>query len=79
VYSVYIIQSSKDKSYYTGVTTNPDRRLKEHNSGFSKYSSFKGPFVMVWNCDFINKQKAYKFEKYLKTGSGIAFRNKHLT
>jgi len=26
----------------------------------------------------MDKKKAFEFEKYLKSGSGIAFRNKHL-
>jgi len=75
---VYIIQSIKDKTYYTGVTIDLEKRLKEHNSGLSRYSSVKQPFAIVWNCSFENKAKAYDFEKYLKSGSGIAFRNKHL-
>jgi hypothetical protein len=27
---------------------------------------------------FQDKYKAFEFEKYLKSGSGIAFRNRHL-
>ncbi len=76
---VYIIQSLKDKSFYTGRTDKIlDDRLKEHNFGFSKYSSTKKPFKKVWYCVFDDKKKAIKFEKYLKSGSGIAFRNKRL-
>ncbi len=78
MYYVYIFQSEKDKSYYTGVTTNLIKRLSEHNSGSSKYSSAHKPFIYIWSCIFREKDKAYCFEKYLKTGSGIAFRNKHL-
>lgn len=32
---------------------------------------------MIWYCGFPSKEKAFTFEKYLKTGSGQAFRNKH--
>ena len=78
MYIVYIIQSLKDSSYYTGWTTNLEKRLKEHNLGLSKYSSTKKPFKLVWYCVFKDKKKAIKFEKYLKSGSGIAFRNKRL-
>jgi predicted GIY-YIG superfamily endonuclease len=78
MYIVYIIQSLKDSSYYTGWTINLEKRLKEHNLGFSKYSSRKKPFKLIWHCIFNNKKKAIKFEKYLKSGSGIAFRNKRL-
>ena len=75
---VYIIQSVKDKSYYVGITGDVDKRVKAHNSGSSKYSSVKKPFKLVWYCGFPNEKKAYEFEKYLKAGSGMAFRNKHL-
>jgi len=75
---VYIIQSKKDASFYVGVTNDVQKRLIEHNSGSSKYSSTKNPFELIWYCGFNNKDKAYTFERYLKAGSGMAFRNKHL-
>ena len=75
---VYILQSLKDKSYYIGITKNLDKRLKEHNSSTSNYSSTKKPFKLDWYCNFIDKKTAIKFEKYLKSGSGIAFRNQRL-
>ena len=78
MYFVYLIKSEKDGSYYTGVTKEIEMRIKEHNSGFSKYSSVKRPFVLSWYCVFEDKKKAYDFERYLKAGSGMAFRNKHL-
>ena len=78
MYFVYIAQSQKDQTLYTGTTTNLEKRLVEHNSGSSRYSSTKKPFIYIWYCYFKNKQQAYDFEKYLKRGSGIAFRNKHL-
>jgi len=78
IYFVYIIQSKKDSSYYTGFTTDVKKRLKEHNFGSAKYSSSKIPFVLKWYCAFPDKKRAYDFEKYLKSHSGIAFRNKRL-
>ena len=77
-YFVYILISMVDGSKYVGVTTNLNNRVREHNSGESKYSSAKRPFEMVWYCSFKDKSKAYDFEKYLKHGSGHAFVNKHL-
>ena len=78
MYFVYILQSEKDHSYYVGITMDVDKRIREHNSGSSKYSSNKRPFKLVWYCVFKNKSRALKFERYLKAGSGMAFRNKHL-
>ncbi len=78
MYFVYIIQNQKDESYYTGTTVDLEKRLIEHNNGHNIYVSSKKPFELIWYCIFNEKQKAYDFEKYLKAGSGIAFRNKHL-
>ena len=75
---VYILQSLKDQSYYTGLTTDVEARLKKHNSGEVTYTSTKRPFKLVWYCCFVNKEKALQFEKYLKSGSGFALARKRL-
>jgi len=77
MYYVYILESIKTKKYYTGVTDNLKRRISEHNSGNSEYTAWSGPYNLVWYGAFTNKSKAYKFELYLKSSSGFAFRNKH--
>jgi len=78
MYHVYIIKSKKDESRYIGVTTDLKRRIQEHNSGSVRYYSSKRPYILIWYCAFANKQKAYDFEKYLKSSSGYAFTKKHL-
>jgi putative endonuclease len=55
-----------------------DRRIKEHNSHKIHYTKDKTPVNLICYMAFIDKYKAFEFEKYLKTGSGIAFRNRHL-
>ena len=87
MYYVYILQCQKDTptlklrsarvSYYVGTTEDLKERLKDHKWHNVKTTRFKDP-KLVWYCCFKNKQKAYAFEKYLKSGSGFAFRNKHL-
>ena len=74
---VYILKSQKDSSYYVGSTGDIKERFKQHNSGIAKYSGSKAPFILVWYCAFPTKKQALIFEKYLKSGSGFAFRNKH--
>ena len=78
MFYVYIIQSTKDKSYYVGVTENLKVRLQEHNRGDVRYTSSKIPYELVWYCAFKNKKKALEFEKYLKQGSGFAFTRRRL-
>lgn len=78
MYFVYILQSIKDKSYYTGSTPNLKKRITQHNSGKAKATYLKIPYKLKWFCTFPTKKQALKFEKYLKSGSGNAFLRKHL-
>jgi len=78
MFYVYILQSKKDNSFYTGFTEDLKERLEKHNTGTVKYSSTKAPFNLIWYCAFKDKTKALSFEKYLKIGSGFAFARKRL-
>ena len=79
MYYVYIIQSiDSPKQFYTGFSENINERLDGHNHGKSVHTNKFKPWKMVYYCALDDKQKALDFEKYLKTASGIAFRNKRL-
>ncbi|MBU0598178.1 GIY-YIG nuclease family protein [Patescibacteria group bacterium] len=76
---VYILRSIKyPKMIYKGYTTNLQQRLKKHNSKSTTYSAKYKPWKLIFYCVFTTKQKALTFERYLKSGSGIAFMNKRL-
>ena len=76
-YAVYILKC-KDNTYYTGFTTKIKSRLNAHNKGEVNYTKSRLPIKLIHLSLFEIKQKAYDFERYLKSGSGIAFRNKRL-
>ena len=79
VYYVYILQSIKfPHQFYTGFSGDVFQRLKEHNLGKSIYTHNSVPWKLVYYSVFEEKKKALNFEKYLKTASGRAFRNKRL-
>ncbi len=67
-----------DDSYYTEGTSNLDERLERHNKGQVHYKKDKLPFELITYIAFKDKTKAFQFEKYLKSGYGMAFRNKRL-
>lgn len=77
VYYVYILQL-KDKSYYHGSALDLKERLNYHRTGNVSSTKNLRPFKLVFYAAFVSKQKAMQFEKYLKTTSGWAFRNKRL-
>ncbi|MGM0620272.1 MAG: GIY-YIG nuclease family protein [Bacteroidota bacterium] len=74
---VYILKCN-DGSYYTGCTNNLDERLKRHRERKVHYTKDKLPVEVITYIAFSDKYKAFQFEKYLKSGSGSAFRNKRL-
>ncbi|MDY7394718.1 GIY-YIG nuclease family protein [Aureibaculum sp. 2210JD6-5] len=76
-WTVYILLCN-DNTYYTGCTNNFEDRLSKHEKGYVNYTKTRLPVHIVTKAVFYDKYKAYDFEKYLKSGSGIAFRNKRL-
>ncbi len=78
MFYVYILESeSKKDFYYVGFTADLNRRLEEHNSNKSAYTSTGSPWKLVSSITFNDKSKAVAFEKYLKSASGRLFMKKH--
>jgi predicted GIY-YIG superfamily endonuclease len=77
MYYVYIIRCS-DGNYYKGYTKNLQARLVRHNEGRVKSTKDRLPIELITYIAFSIKQKAYDFERYLKSGSGRAFGRKRL-
>ena len=64
---VYILQCS-DNSYYTGYTTDVQRRLAEHNKGKgSRITRSKLPVVLIHREAYRTKSKALKREAQIKS------------
>ncbi len=76
-YYVYVLKLSNG-DFYVGRSDNLKRRILEHKSGQERTTKKFLPVELVTYLGFNNKTRSVLFEKYLKTGSGIAFRNKHL-
>lgn len=75
---VYILRSlSFTDRIYIGLAEDVDGRLFDHNEGKSYHTRKYKPWVVQTKIWFETKDKAVKFERYLKTGSGFAFRKKH--
>jgi putative endonuclease len=63
---VYILECS-DATLYTGYTTEPERRVKEHNEGRgAKYTRGRRPVKLVYLEGFSDKSEAVKREKEIK-------------
>jgi len=76
---VYIIRSCKDpRRYYTGLTSDVAARMTAHNAGRCTHAARATPWEIVVVIELGAERRAIAFEKYLKSGSGVAFAKKHL-
>ncbi|WP_299177775.1 GIY-YIG nuclease family protein [uncultured Neptuniibacter sp.] len=65
---VYIVRC-RDNSLYTGVTTAPSRRLRQHNGelvGGAKYTRLRRPVELVWQEVHPDRASASKREYAIK-------------
>ena len=64
---LYVVKCSDD-SLYTGITTNVDRRLHEHNHTRkgAKYTRSRRPVVLVLTINFDNRSQAARAESQFK-------------
>lgn len=66
----YVLRCEKTKTFYTGTTSNLEKRLEQHNKGQVFYTKNKLPLQLVYFEACLNKEDAYRRERYLKTGIG---------
>ena len=77
MYYIYILKLS-DNSLYMGYSSNLKQRIKKHNYGSVESTKNHRPIKLIYYSAFSTQKKATNFEKYLKSSSGFAFRNKRL-
>ena len=67
MYHLYILKCS-DNSLYTGITTDVERRVKEHNAGKgSKYTRAKCPVKLVYKEQYKDRSEAQVREAQIKS------------
>ncbi|MEW6610181.1 MAG: GIY-YIG nuclease family protein [Patescibacteria group bacterium] len=66
----YVLQSLKDRKWYTGSSGDLRKRFREHNEGKVTSTTGRGPFQLIYYEACINDHDARVREKYLKTGMG---------
>jgi predicted GIY-YIG superfamily endonuclease len=64
--------------YYTGVTSDLRLRLEAHNAGRCSHTAKHRPWAVDVIVTFVDETRALKFERYLKSGSGVEFAKRHL-
>lgn len=63
----YILRCA-DGSLYTGITTDIERRVEEHNTSpkWAKYTSTRRPVSYVWSESFASRSEASRREYQIK-------------
>lgn len=78
MYFTYILESvPKPGERYIGHTSDIKRRLREHNAGKCMHTANFRPWKFKVYIAFNTLGQTQSFERYLKSGSGHAFANRH--
>ena len=77
MFYVYVLFNKITGRYYIGYSPDLRKRLQKHLSGQVQSTKSDLNYKLVYYSSFVEKTDALDFEKYLKSGSGVAFMNKH--
>jgi len=70
MYFVYVLLSKKNGHRYVGMSNDPEKRILQHNAGYTKSTKAYRPWVKVYSESFETLSEAVNREKYLKSGIG---------
>ena len=65
MWCVYILEC-KNKSLYTGITNNLERRFKEHHKKTAHYTSYNPPVRILFKESYRTRSRAAKREAQIK-------------
>ncbi|MBP9702494.1 GIY-YIG nuclease family protein [Candidatus Woesebacteria bacterium] len=67
MWTVYILQSQINYSYYVGSTSDVNRRIKEHNAGHTPSTKNLIPLTIRFSQEYPTLKYARKVESWLKS------------
>lgn len=70
VHYTYVLLSQKERRFYTGYTADLRRRLKEHQHGRVRWTTFRQPVCLVYYEACQSQEDALRRERFLKSGKG---------
>ena len=78
MYFVYVLYSQKFDKKYVGMTADLEKRLAEHNAGFTKSTKPFVPWKVIYLEKFSFRSEARNREKYFKSASGRRYLKKYV-
>lgn len=70
---VYVLRSEVDGKFNVGMSTDVQKRLKEHNAGKTKSTKGYTPWILFFFEELETRDNARTREIYLKSGVGREF------
>ena len=70
MYTVYVIRSKVSGTFYTGQTSDFQRRFEQHQQGIAHYTRVRGPWEIMLTEEYANLREAMRRERFLKSGHG---------
>ena len=78
MFYTYVLRSTKDMDFYTGVTKNLKLRFEQHKKGLVESTKNRRPLDLIYYEACLDQNDAVKREKYLKTYHGKMFIRRRL-
>jgi putative endonuclease len=70
MFYVYVLISLANGGFYIGCTNDLKNRIKAHNSGMVQSTRKRLPVKLIYYEACLNREDAFRREKYLKTTYG---------
>jgi putative endonuclease len=75
---VYVLKNADaTPRFYVGLTSDVAGRIADHNAGRCPHTARRRPWRLHVVLAFSDEQRATRFERYLKSGSGRGFAKQH--
>jgi predicted GIY-YIG superfamily endonuclease len=75
---VYLLKNAGQRPrFYVGLTSDVRGRLEGHNAGRCPHTTRDRPWQLHVVIEFTDEERAIRFERYLKSGSGREFAKRH--
>jgi predicted GIY-YIG superfamily endonuclease len=75
---VYVLKNTDPvPRFYVGLTSDVRKRVDDHNAGRCSHTARHRPWQLHVVIEFQDEQRAVRFERYLKSGSGREFARRH--
>ena len=74
----YVLYSEKDCEWYTGATSDLRARVREHSEGRVRSTEQRRPLLLAYYEACLNREDAFRRERYLKTGRGKRYLRQRL-